>query len=109
MKKIILAAILMHVMSFSMAQYPMGGMRGGAGASQNMNVGHFYGKIIDAKTNKAVEGVTIQLTGNKFDTVTKKMKLAILSTQITKANGEFSIENLSVMGNFTLKLSSPSL
>ena len=106
MKKIILAAILMHVMSFSMAQYPMGGMRGGAGASQNMNVGHFYGKIIDAKTNKAVEGVTIQLTGNKFDTVTKKMKLAILSTQITKANGEFSIENLSVMGNFTLKLSS---
>ncbi len=106
MKKIILAAILMHVMSFSMAQYPMGGMRGGAGASQNMNVGHFYGKIIDAKTNKAVEGVTIQLTGNKFDTVNKKMKLAILSTQITKANGEFSIENLSVMGSFTLKLSS---
>ena len=106
MKKIILAAILMHVMSFSMAQYPMGGMRGGAGASQNMNVGHFYGKIIDAKTNKAVEGVTIQLTGNKFDTVTKKLKLAILSTQITKANGEFSIENLSVMGSFTLKLSS---
>ncbi len=106
MKKIILAAILMHVMSFSMAQYPMGGMRGGAGASQNMNVGHFYGKIIDAKTNKAVEGVTIQLTGNKFDTVTKKLKIAILSTQITKANGEFSIENLSVMGSFTLKLSS---
>ena len=89
-----------------MAQYPMGGMRGGAGASQNMNVGHFYGKIIDAKTNKAVEGVTIQLTGNKFDTVTKKLKIAILSTQITKANGEFSIENLSVMGSFTLKLSS---
>ncbi len=106
MKKIILSAILMHVMSFSMAQYPMGGMRGGAGASQNMNVGHFYGKIIDAKTNKAVEGVTIQLTGNKFDTVTKKLKIAILSTQITKANGEFSIENLSVMGSFTLKLSS---
>lgn len=107
MKKIILAAILMYISNMSVAQYPMGGgMRGGAGASQNMNVGHFYGKIIDSKTNKAVEGVTIQMTGNKFDTVTKKMKLVILSTQITKANGEFSIENLSVMGNFTLKLSS---
>ncbi len=86
-----------------MAQIPMGGGRAGG---QNMNIGHFYGKIVDSKTNKAVEGVSIQLTGNKFDTVTKKMKEVILSTQITKANGEFSIENLSVMGRFTLKLSS---
>jgi len=62
------------ISQLAMAQYPMGGGAGrmGGGGGQNMNLGHFYGKIVDSKTNKAVEGVTVQLTGNKFDTVTKK-------------------------------------
>ncbi|MDP1972917.1 MAG: outer membrane beta-barrel family protein, partial [Sediminibacterium sp.] len=75
---------------------------GAAGAGQNMNIGHFYGKIVDSKTNKGIEGVTVQLRGNRFDTVTKKMKEAILGTIITKANGDFSFENLSLFGNFKL-------
>jgi hypothetical protein len=49
------------------------------------------------------------LTGNKFDTATKKMKEVTLGTQITKANGDFSFENLSVMGNYKLKASCPEL
>ena len=84
------------------AQMPAmtGGRGGAAGAGQNMNIGHFYGKIVDSKTNKGIEGVTVQLRGNRFDTVTKKMKEAILGTIITKANGDFSFENLSLFGNF---------
>ncbi len=89
------------------AQFPgMGGSRPGAGNSQNMNIGHFYGKIVDNKSAKALEGVTVQLKGNKFDTVTKKMKEAILGTVITKANGDFSFENLSPFGNFKLTMTS---
>lgn len=106
MRKLLFAFILLCSTVSIMAQIPMGMGAGRAGGAQAMNVGHFYGKIVDSKTNKAVEGVTVQLTGNKFDTVTKKMKEAILSTQITKAKGEFSIEGLSVMGKFNLKLSS---
>jgi outer membrane receptor protein involved in Fe transport len=107
MRKLFILTVLLISFQMIQAQFPMGGGAGrGAGGGQSMNVGHFYGKIVDSKTNKAVEGVTVQLTGNKFDTVTKKMKEAILSTQITRANGEFSIENLSVMGSFKLKLSS---
>ena len=107
MRKLLLGFILFSLSVSLSAQMPTGMMGGGRGAgSLSMNVGHFYGKIVDSKTNKAVEGVTVQLTGNKFDTVNKKMKEAILSTQITKANGEFSIEGLSVMGKFNLKLSS---
>jgi outer membrane receptor protein involved in Fe transport len=107
MRKLISLTVLLISFQMIQAQFPMGGGAGrGAGGGQSMNVGHFYGKIVDSKTNKAVEGVTVQMTGNKFDTVTKKMKEAILSTQITRANGEFSIENLSVMGSFKLKLSS---
>ncbi|MFN3300355.1 MAG: hypothetical protein ACK41Z_09185, partial [Sediminibacterium sp.] len=57
----------------------VGGRGGAAGAGQNMNIGHFYGKIVDSKTNKGIEGVTVQLRGNRFDTVTKKMKEAIIA------------------------------
>ena len=89
------------------AQFPgMGGRPGAAaGGNQNTNIGHFYGKIEDTKTKKAIEGVTVQLKGNKFDTATKKMKEAILGTIITKANGDFSFENLSLFGNFKLTMS----
>lgn len=107
MRKLIFATILCCFSAFLFAQMPGGMMGAGArNGGQAMNIGHFYGKIVDSKTNKAIEGVTIQLTGNKFDTLTKKMKEAILSTQITQSNGEFSIEGLSVMGRFNLKLSS---
>ena len=86
------------------AQYP-GARTGGMPTGAQTNIGHFYGKIVDSKTNKALDAMTVQLTGNKFDTVTKKMKEVVLSTQITKANGDFSFENLSLFGNFKLKVS----
>ena len=40
--------------------------------NSNMNVGHFYGKVLDAKTDKPVEAATVQLTGGRFDTSAKK-------------------------------------
>ena len=73
--------------------------------NSNMNVGHFYGKVLDAKTNKPVEAATVQLTGGMFDTSTKKLKPAILKTVLTENNGDFSLDNLKVFGNFTLKIS----
>ncbi|WP_295185469.1 outer membrane beta-barrel family protein [Sediminibacterium sp.] len=99
-----LIGFLAFFVATTSAQMPaMAGGRGGAaGAGQNINIGHFYGKIVDSKTNKGIEGVTVQLRGNRFDTVSKKMKEAILGTIITKANGDFSFENLSLFGNFKL-------
>ncbi|GAC1443352.1 MAG: outer membrane beta-barrel family protein [Sediminibacterium sp.] len=70
-----------------------------------MQIGHFYGKIVDPKTNKGLDAATIQLTGNRFDTVHKKMREIILNTQITRANGDFSFDNLPVFGSFKLKIS----
>jgi outer membrane receptor protein involved in Fe transport len=72
----------------------------------NMNIGHFFGKVLDSKTNKPIELATVQLTGNRFDTGAKKMTTAILKTVLTEANGDFSLENVPVFGNFTLKISS---
>ncbi len=53
------------------AQMPGGG-RGQMGGGQNMNLGHFYGKLVDSITNKPVEAASVQLIQNKLDTVTKK-------------------------------------
>ena len=104
-KLLILSVLSLFTLSSVIAQFPGGGRPGGgAQGGQNMNMGHFYGKIID-KSNKGVEAVTVQLTGSRFDTATKKMKEAIMGTTITKANGEFSFDNLPVFGNFTLKMS----
>ena len=88
------------------AQRPGGmGMGGRMGAGgQNMNMGHFYGKVVDSKTNKGIEGATVQLVGNRFDTVAKKMKDAVFATVLTKSNGDFSLENLSVFGKFNLRI-----
>ncbi len=83
-------------------QMPQGNRGGGGG--QNMNAGHFYGRIVDGKNGKGVDGATLQLTGNKFDTVTKKMKNAILATVFSAPNGDFSLESIPVMGSFSLRI-----
>jgi outer membrane receptor protein involved in Fe transport len=75
-----------------------GAMRGG----QNMNMGHFYGKVLDANTNKPLEAASVQLTQNKMDTVTKKRRDYVIAALITDKKGDFSIDNLPVMGSFQI-------
>ncbi len=102
MKKIVILSLLNVLFLTGFAQFPGGGRTGAGATTQNMNIGHFYGKLVD-KSNKGIEGLTVQLVGNRFDTVAKKMKEVTLNTQITRANGDFSFENLSLFGNFKLR------
>jgi len=102
MKYISILVFALLLQTYSFAQYPGAAARGmGAGGS---NMGHFYGKIVDS-TNKGVDGVTLQLKGNKFDPATKKSTEVILGTMLSASNGDFSFENLPVMGNFKLIIS----
>ncbi|MFT3934669.1 MAG: TonB-dependent receptor [Chitinophagaceae bacterium] len=91
----------------AMAQYPGGGAGGGRGRAggANATIGHFYGKLVDSKTNKGIDAASVQLFMTKFDPATKEKKDTLVGGMLTRANGEFSIENLPVFGNFTLKLS----
>jgi outer membrane receptor protein involved in Fe transport len=99
MKKVLLAVISILSISALSAQMP-GGNRAMGG--QSMNVGHFYGKIIDATTNKPLESVSVQLIQNKLDTATKKRKDVVISGMLTDKKGDFSLENLPVIATFKL-------
>jgi outer membrane receptor protein involved in Fe transport len=106
MRKFLLASLLIASCSGLMAQMPGGAARtGGRAMGQNMNVGHLYGKVVNSKTGKGIDGASLQLLGNRFDTATKKMVPATIKALITQSNGDFSLENLPVLGNFTLKIS----
>ncbi|MGI8952819.1 MAG: TonB-dependent receptor domain-containing protein [Chitinophagaceae bacterium] len=106
MKKISLLAVFIYSSSFIIAQVPTAAPNKRFGAGSQLNIGHFYGKVIDSKTNKGLDAASVQLTGNKFDTAAKKMKQVILATVLTQSNGDFSLENLPVFGNFMLLISS---
>ena len=82
------------------AQIPGGGRPNG-GAAQ-MNMGRFYGKIVDTKTNKPIDGASVQLYQNKLDSATKTRKDVLVTGQLTQANGDFSLEGLNIMGQYKL-------
>lgn len=85
------------------AQQPGSG-RPGSGNPAQYNIGRFYGKVIDETTGKGIGYASVQLTGMKFDTTTRKMSKALIDGQLTEENGDFSLENLPIRGEFTLKI-----
>jgi outer membrane receptor protein involved in Fe transport len=110
MSKLIMRYLVFTVAVFfsicGYAQFPGGGQgRQGGGNRQNMNIGHMFGKVVDSKTNKGIDAATVQFIGNKFDTATKKMKQVIFATLLTESRGDFSVENLPLFGNLTLRIS----
>lgn len=66
--------------------------------------GRFYGKIVESKTGKPIEYASIQLLQNKMDTVTKKRVETVVGGMLTAANGDFSLENVPVMGQSKLRV-----
>ncbi|HEY6503080.1 MAG TPA: TonB-dependent receptor family protein [Chitinophagaceae bacterium] len=100
MRNLITAFLLVFIVQSVVAQPGMGGARGGG---QQMN-GRFYGKLVDSKTGKGVEYASVQLIQNKFDSVSKSRKDMVISGMLTKANGEFSLENVPVFGQYKLKV-----
>lgn len=86
------------------AQMPRGRPQGG-GRSQNLNVGHLYGKVVDSKTGKGVDGASLQLLRNRPDSATGKTISSTIKATITNSKGDFDLDNVPVMGNITLKFS----
>src|SRR5450755_2195494 len=79
------------------------GRRNGNGR-QSPAIGHFYGKVVDGKTNKGLDGTSVQLFIPINDTVTQTRLDSVIRGAITQSNGDFTFENLPIFGNFRLKL-----
>ena len=102
MKKILLLITVIIAAVSTHAQMP-GGM--GSNNMAQANIGHVYGKLTDAD-GKPVSGASVLLMRKKLDSATKKFKEVLVKGIITKNNGDFSFDELPVMGNLTLKISS---
>lgn len=98
MKKIYIAFIALLINGTVLAQYPGGGNRGG----QGINLGHFYGKVVDSVTGKPIESASIQLLQNKMDTVLKKRRDFTVAITLTDKKGDFSIDKLPVLTTYQL-------
>jgi outer membrane receptor protein involved in Fe transport len=98
MRKLFIAAFL--ISSFSgFAQIP-----GGNRSDVQQITGAFYGKVIDSITDKPVDAASVQLIQNKYDSVSKKRKEVIVGGMLTQPNGDFNIPNVSIMGQYKLKI-----
>lgn len=103
MRRLSVLVFSMAISFVATAQMPMGG-GGNRGAGMNVT-GSFYGKLVESQSGKPVEYASVQLLQNKFDSASKKRKDVEIGGMLTKANGEFRIENIPLFGQFKLKVS----
>lgn len=86
------------------AQQPQRSGNFGAKREGMMSTGRFYGKIVDAATNKGIDAASILLIQSRPDSSGKRRDVTI-GGQLTNAKGEFSMENIPMMGQFRLTVS----
>ena len=68
----------------------------------SMNVGKFYGKVIDGNSGKPMEAASVQLTRSKMDSATGKPAQVVVAALLTDRKGEFYIDQLPVRGKFQI-------
>ncbi|HVY74497.1 MAG TPA: outer membrane beta-barrel family protein [Puia sp.] len=71
----------------------------GRGGRQIPAIGHFYGRIVDTKTHKGIEGVSVELS------LTDNDKDSVVGGLVTSRNGDFSFNNLPLRGSYELTFS----
>ena len=102
-KILLLIYTLVATASTLYSQRPTGEGSGG-GRGPDMKIGRFYGAVLDENTGKRVEFASVQLIGMQWDSVARKRREVVLGGQLTAENGEFNIEKIPLMGDFTLKI-----
>ncbi|MEJ7739538.1 MAG: outer membrane beta-barrel protein [Chitinophagaceae bacterium] len=64
--------------------------------------GRFYGKIVDASTNKGIEAASVQLIFQKYDSTTQTSKDSLIDGMLTMGNGDFNMENVPLFSSITV-------
>jgi len=95
----ILTLFLCLAAVFAAYSQPRGNGQRGGGMS-----GRLYGKVVDAG-NKGITAASVTLVTNRMDSITKQPKEVIIGGMLTSSSGDFNIENIPVMGRYTLRVS----
>ncbi|HEX2607870.1 MAG TPA: outer membrane beta-barrel protein, partial [Flavisolibacter sp.] len=101
MKKLTALVSFTFLAILSFAQMPGAAMRNNGGQAP---MGRFYGKIVDASSNKGIEAASVTLVTNRMDSATKKPKEVIVGGMLTSNTGDFSIDNVPLFGKYKLKI-----
>jgi outer membrane receptor protein involved in Fe transport len=101
MYRLFLLAGLLLCLSGLNAQRPSGNFM----RQHVMPTGRLYGKIVDNKTGKGIEFAAVQLTRTVFDSISGKSIEKLFGGQLTRGNGEFSIDSIPLVGEYLLKVS----
>jgi len=101
---VFILCLLASYIGFSQGTTPGGNRPAGSSGNRQIPTGTMYGKIIETKTGKPIEYASVELVQNKFDSVSKKRKDVTITGMITKANGDFSLENVPLFGQMKLKV-----
>lgn len=96
-KKIIFFSLFLSFTFIAFSQGPV------ANRTQ-MPTGAIYGKVIDSATGKGIDAATVELLRMKMDSVTKKPKQVVVDAVLSNTQHEFRLENIPVMGQYTLKI-----
>jgi outer membrane receptor protein involved in Fe transport len=73
------------------------------GEPRGQSTGRLYGRIVDGKSNKGVEAASVRLYIIIKD-ITGENKDSLAGGMLSKPNGDFSIENLPIKGNYRLSI-----
>lgn len=96
MKASIFSVLAFSISFVSFSQMPTGG---------NMPKGRVFGKVVDAQ-GKPVDFATVVISRTTFDATTKKNKDVSIKAMQSEMNGDFSLNDLPIMGKMKLKISS---
>ncbi|WP_343743793.1 outer membrane beta-barrel protein [Chitinophaga sp.] len=106
MRKIYLFFMFVLFLTQAHAQAPGGKMPPGgmAGKGGPGNIGHIYGKLIDAE-GKPVGYASVIILQGRMDSATKKMKDVLVKGVLSQANGEFALDELPLRGPLKMQVS----
>jgi ferric enterobactin receptor len=93
---VLVASLLLNIPAY--AQSGMG-IPGSGGGRQIPKMGKMYGKVIDSKTGRPVDVASVALLQKKGS------KMELVKGTITEPDGEFSLEDLPMIGQFELSIS----
>ena len=70
-----------------------------------MNNGRFYGRIVEANSEKGIDAASVQLIASRFDSITRTRRDTIIAGMLTRKAGDFSLENIPAFGKYRLSVS----